>query len=218
MNDHGLTNQETPRLSDAAFKAAMVKVIPQLRAFARSLSGDRDLADDLVQETMLKAWAAKARFVAGTNFRAWSFTILRNHYFSLSRRHRFVGEWDDLVADRKLAADADQEDCVALRDVMRALLELPASQREALILIGAGGLSYEEAAEITGVELGTVKSRVSRARASLDQIISSGRLATKRSETIANQDVVVSIFAQLQDIRGFARQSPVRPVALAAAA
>ena len=94
-------------LSDAEFKRELAAVIPHLRAFGRSLSGNRDLADDLVQEPLLKAWAARERFQAGTNIRAWTFIILRNHYLSQMRRSRFRGDWDDLTADRILAAPAE---------------------------------------------------------------------------------------------------------------
>lgn len=140
--------QEHVSLSDPEFKKQLAMVIPHLRAFGRSLSGSRDLADDLVQETLLKAWAARKRFQAGTNMRAWTFIILRNLYLSQMRRARFKGEWDDLVADRLLAAPASQDRHVELSDMQRALLHLPQPQREALILVGAGGFAYEEAAEI----------------------------------------------------------------------
>jgi RNA polymerase sigma factor (sigma-70 family) len=149
-------------LSDPEFKTQLAQVIPHLRAFGRSLSGNRDLADDLVQETLLKAWAARKRFQAGTNMRAWTFIILRNLYLSQMRRARFKGEWDDLVADRILAAPASQDKHVELADMQRALLHLPQPQREALILVGAGGFAYEEAAEICKVAVGTIKSRVAR--------------------------------------------------------
>ena len=125
-------------LPDSEFKAELARVIPHLRAFGRSLSGSRDLADDLVQETLLKAWAARKRFQAGTNMRAWTFIILRNLYLSQMRRARFKGEWDDLVADRILAAPASQDRHVELGDMQRALMHLPQPQREALILVGAG--------------------------------------------------------------------------------
>lgn len=127
-------------LSDAEFKVQLAQVIPHLRAFGRSLSGSRDLADDLVQETLLKAWAARLRFQAGTNMRAWTFIILRNLYLSQMRRARFKGEWDDLVADRILAAPASQDRHVELGDMQRALMHLPQPQREALILVGQAAL------------------------------------------------------------------------------
>lgn len=169
-------DQSAEALGDDAFKQELAAVIPHLRAFGRSLSGSRDLADDLVQETLLKAWAARSRFQAGTNMRAWTFIILRNHFLSQKRRARFTGEWDDLVADRLLAAPAGQDKQLELADMQRALLQLPESQREALILVGAGGFAYEEAAEICGVAVGTVKSRVARGRAALEHILETGCL------------------------------------------
>ena len=167
-------------LSDPDFKVQLGQVIPHLRAFGRSLSGSRDLADDLVQETLLKAWAARKRFQAGTNMRAWTFIILRNLYLSQMRRARFKGEWDDLVADRLLAAPASQDRHVELTDMQRALLHLPQPQREALILVGAGGFAYEEAADICGVAVGTIKSRVARGRVALETILTEGRLPSRR--------------------------------------
>ena len=167
-------------LSDADFKRELAAVIPHLRAFGRALSGSRDLADDLVQETLMKAWAARERFQAGTNMRAWTFIILRNHFLSQMRRARFKGEWDDLVADRMLAAPAGQDKQIELADLQRALLQLPASQREALILVGAGGFAYEEAAEICGVAVGTIKSRVARGRAALEHLLEDGLLPPRQ--------------------------------------
>lgn len=170
-------------LPDAEFKAQLAQVIPHLRAFGRSVSGSRDLADDLVQETLMKAWAARSRFQAGTNMRAWTFIILRNLYLSQMRRSRFRGEWDDLVADRILAAPAGQDKQVELGDMQRALLHLPQPQREALILVGAGGFAYEEAAEICGVAVGTIKSRVARGRVALEALLSGGGLPSRRDHT-----------------------------------
>jgi RNA polymerase sigma-70 factor (ECF subfamily) len=163
-------------LSDAEFKEQLAQVIPHLRAFGRSLSGNRDTADDLVQETLLKAWAARERFQAGTNMRAWTFIILRNVYLSQMRRARFKGEWDELTADKLLAAPASQDRHVELGDMQRALMELPEPQREALILVGAGGFAYEEAAEICGCAVGTIKSRVARARSALETLMEEGKL------------------------------------------
>ncbi|QKS01225.1 sigma-70 family RNA polymerase sigma factor [Sphingomonas sp. CL5.1] len=166
-------------LPDPEFKAQLAQVIPHLRAFGRSLSGNRDLADDLVQETLLKAWAARKRFQAGTNMRAWTFIILRNLYLSQMRRARFKGEWDDLVADRLLAAPAGQDKHVELADMQRALMHLPQPQREALILVGAGGFAYEEAAEICGVAVGTIKSRVARGRVALEALMSGNEMTSR---------------------------------------
>jgi len=174
-------------LSDDDFKAQLALVIPHLRAFGRSLSGSRDLADDLVQETLMKAWAARKRFQAGTNMRAWTFIILRNLYLSQMRRARFRGEWDDLVADRLLAMPASQDRHVELGDMQRALMHLPQPQREALILVGAGGFAYEEAAEICHVAVGTIKSRVARGRVALETILNGGTLPSRR-ESLDNGD------------------------------
>jgi len=169
-------------LSDEQFKQELTAVIPHLRAFGRSLSGSRDVADDLVQETLMKAWAARSRFQAGTNMRAWTFIILRNHFLSQMRRARFKGEWDELVADRLLSAAAGQEKQIELGDLQRALMQLPQSQREALILVGAGGFAYEEAAEICGVAVGTIKSRVARGRSALEQIMDDGSMPSRRGQ------------------------------------
>jgi RNA polymerase sigma factor (sigma-70 family) len=188
-------------LSDPEFKAQLAQVIPHLRAFGRSLSGSRDLADDLVQETLLKAWAARKRFQAGTNMRAWTFIILRNLYLSQMRRSRFKGEWDDLVADRLLAAPASQDRHVELSDMQRALLHLPQPQREALILVGAGGFAYEEAADICQVAVGTIKSRVARGRVALENILSEGQLPSRRShETDPNKTALDTIMGQVDDL------------------
>lgn len=185
-------------LSDAEFKRELAAVIPHLRAFGRSLSGSRDLADDLVQETLLKAWAARERFQAGTNMRAWTFIILRNYYLSQMRRSRFRGEWDDLAADRLLAAPAGQEKHIELSDMQRALMQLPQPQREALILVGAGGFAYEEAAEICGVAVGTIKSRVARGRAALEQILDQGAIPSRREHEGSAQGVLEEIMEDVE--------------------
>ena len=169
-------------LSDKDFKDQLAQVIPHLRAFGRSLSGSRDLADDLVQETLLKAWAARDRFQAGTNMRAWTFIILRNLFLSQMRRSRFKGEWDDFTADRLLAMPAGQDRQIDLADLQRGLLQLPQAQREALILVGAGGFAYEEAASICDCAVGTIKSRVARGRAALEIILNEGLLPSRRSD------------------------------------
>lgn len=188
-----MKEEERETLPDSEFKRELAAVIPHLRAFGRSLSGNRDLADDLVQETLLKAWAARKRFQAGTNMRAWTFIILRNHYLSQMRRSRFRGEWDDLAADRLLAAPAGQDKHIELSDMQRALLQLPQPQREALILVGAGGFAYEEAAEICGVAVGTIKSRVARGRTALEQILDGGDLPSRREQPSSETGVLDEI-------------------------
>ena len=173
---------ERVALSDEDFRTQLAAVIPQLRAFGRSLSGNRDTGDDLVQETLLKAWAARDRYEAGTNLRAWTFIILRNLFLSQMRRNRFRGEWDDLVADKILSAPASQDKHVELGDLQRALQFLPETQREALILVGAGGFAYEEAAEICGVAVGTIKSRVARGRVALEAVMLGNDLPSRRTD------------------------------------
>lgn len=184
-------------LDDAAFKRELAAVIPHLRAFGRSLSGSRDLADDLVQETLLKAWAARARFQAGTNMRAWTFIILRNHFLSQMRRSRFRGEWDEMAADRLLAESAGQDKQIELADLQRGLMQLPNSQREALILVGAGGFAYEEAAEICGVAVGTIKSRVARGRVALERILEDGLLPARGEYDGGAEGALAAIMADV---------------------
>lgn len=160
----------------ADFKQELTDVVPHLRAFARGLCGRADMADDLVQEALLKAWAAQDRFEPGTSMRAWTFVILRNAYLTDMRRNRFRGDYDEGVAERVLTAPAGQEEPLHLSDMHRALLTLPPERREALLLVGAGGFSYEEAAEICGCAIGTIKSRVGRARAALNTMLSEGNI------------------------------------------
>jgi RNA polymerase sigma-70 factor (ECF subfamily) len=188
-------------LPDNEFKEQLALVIPHLRAFGRSLSGSRDLADDLVQETLLKAWAARQRFQAGTNMRAWTFIILRNLFLSQMRRARFKGEWDELTASKLLAAPASQDKHIELGDMQRALLHLPQPQREALILVGAGGFAYEEAAEICGCAVGTIKSRVARGRVALEALLAEGKLPSRRSHhTPDNQSALQTIMAEVEEL------------------
>jgi RNA polymerase sigma-70 factor, ECF subfamily len=188
-------------LPDDEFKDQLAQVIPHLRAFGRSLSGSRDLADDLVQETLLKAWAARKRFQAGTNMRAWTFIILRNLFLSQMRRARFKGEWDEITASKMLAAPASQDRHVELTDMQRALLHLPQPQREALILVGAGGFAYEEAAEICGCAVGTIKSRVARGRVALEALLTEGKLPSRREhENEGGRSALQSIMSEVDDL------------------
>lgn len=154
-----------------AFKSALLAELPSLRAFAISLSGSHDHADDLVQETVMKAWSAHASFTPGTSLRAWLFTIMRNTYFSQYRKaRREVQDTDGEAAARLVSAPA-QNGHLDLADFRLALEKLPDDQREALILVGASGFSCEEAAEICGCAVGTIKSRVNRARQKLMQMM-----------------------------------------------
>jgi len=159
---------------DAVFRKGLVALIPQLRAFARTLAGDPTAADDLAQDAMMKAWDARASFEIGTNMKAWTFMILRNQFYSEKRRSWRQIQLDQEAAERTLVAIDDPASPVALDELRLGLGMLPAEQREALILVGAGGFAYEEAAEICGCAVGTVKSRVSRARRALQLILERG--------------------------------------------
>ncbi len=159
---------------DRAFKTELVGLIPQLRAFARSLTGDPTAADDLAQDAMVKAWDARASFEMGTNMKAWTFMILRNQFYSEKRRSWRQSQLDQEAAERTLVAIDDPSAPVALDELRMGLAMLPAEQREALVLVGAGGFAYEEAALICGCAVGTVKSRVSRARRALLEILQRG--------------------------------------------
>jgi RNA polymerase sigma-70 factor (ECF subfamily) len=187
-------------LSDPQFKRALAQIAPHLRAFARSLCGCSDRADDLAQETMLRAWAARERYQAGTNFKAWTFTILRNQFYSEARRNRFVGEYDEAVVERVLCTPGSQQENVELCDLLRALTTLPDSHREALILATIGGLSYEEIADICGIALGTVKSRICRARAMLAHAIESGQLPDFRHNFVLSGEAVDAFFEELDRV------------------
>ena len=145
--------------------------MPNLRAFAISLCGNVHQADDLVQDTLLKAWSNADNFEAGTNLRAWLFTILRNTYYSIYRRRGREVQDSDGVYAKRIATAAPQESAVEMQEFRIALTKLSEEHREALILVGASGFSYEEAAEVCGVAVGTVKSRVNRARAKLAELL-----------------------------------------------
>ena len=161
---------------DAQFQSDLVALLPHMRAFARSLTGDRTQADDLAQEALLKAWRARASFQPGTNLKAWTFMILRNQFLSDKRRSWRSQPLDPEVAERTLIAADNPSAAMDVSDVRRAMMRLPDEQREALTLIGAAGLSYEEAAEICQTAVGTIKSRVSRARTALQILLAGGDL------------------------------------------
>ncbi len=152
-------------MSQTSFKDDLVAQIPGLRAFAVSLCGSVTLTDDLVQEALLRAWGNSDKFQRGTSLRAWLFTILRNVYYSQYRKRAREVQDSDGVFARGIAVAGDQESHLDLADFR------PAEQREVLTMVGASGLSYEEAAVICGVEIGTIKSRVSRARTKLSELM-----------------------------------------------
>lgn len=145
-----------------------------LRAFAISLCRNPATADDLVQEALIKAWTNIDKFEPGSNMRAWLFTILRNTYYSMRRKRRREVEDVDGLHAAGLSLKPDHDGHLALRDFGTAFAELTDEQREALVLVGAGGLTYEEAAETCGVAIGTIKSRVNRGRARLAELMEIG--------------------------------------------
>src|SRR5260370_32543929 len=149
---------EPRSIADATedFRKDLLGLIPFLRAFSRSLCGDRELADDLAQEALAKAWQSRDTFRAGSNLKAWLFTILRNQFYSDRRRAWRQAPWDDSAAERMPVARGEEIWAVHLSDTAPACLGLPAEQREALILVGAGGFSYEDAALIANSPVGTV--------------------------------------------------------------
>ncbi|THD80606.1 MAG: sigma-70 family RNA polymerase sigma factor [Phenylobacterium sp.] len=163
------------RLSADRFEDELLAAVPFMRAFGRTLTGDMEQAEDLAQETVLQAWRCREQFHPGTNLRAWLSTILRNRFYSGQRRRKWRAEYDQEIIERTLVAPDDPSANVELEDVRRALNMLPDFQREALILVGAGGMSYDEVAHIMGCPVGTVKSRVRRARDELQAILYDGR-------------------------------------------
>jgi RNA polymerase sigma-70 factor (ECF subfamily) len=157
---------------DESVRQDILGAVPGLRAFAISLCGNVDRADDLVQEALLRALANIHSFQPGTNMSAWLFTILRNHFRSEYRKRRREVEDSDGHYAESLTSHPEQHGQLELSEFRTALAKLPEEQREALILVGASGFSYEEAAEICGCAIGTVKSRVNRARTRLAELMS----------------------------------------------
>ncbi|WP_336288135.1 MULTISPECIES: RNA polymerase sigma factor [unclassified Bartonella] len=153
------------------FKQELLSVLPALRAFAISLSSKHDKAEDLVQDTIMKAWAKQDSFEMGTNLKAWLFTILRNEFYSQMRKKGREVQDSDGMFTQNVAIHPSQYGSLDLQDFKKALNALSADQREAIILIGASGFSYEDAAAICGCAIGTIKSRVSRARNRLQELL-----------------------------------------------
>ena len=178
------------------FRAQLLAVIPALRGFARGLCGNRELADDMAQDAMMSAWAAQSSFTSGTNFRAWIFMILRNQFYTTIRRNSRMVSWDPEVAERVLIAQAAQHDGLNLQDVQDALQKLPLEQREVLILIGANGLSYEEAAEVMGCAIGTIKSRLARGRKALSILINGTEQYNAELDGTATMPVSLRVTAE----------------------
>ncbi|HWA62306.1 MAG TPA: sigma-70 family RNA polymerase sigma factor [Caulobacteraceae bacterium] len=155
----------------ACDQAGLVRLIPHMRAFARSLCRDFTEAEDLTQEALASAWANRASYSEGTNLKAWVFTILRNQFYSGRRRSWRLSQLDGHLAENTLVATSNAMAPLELDDVRRAMDTLPDDQREALILVGVAGLSCGDAASVCDCAEGTIKSRVSRARARLTDVL-----------------------------------------------
>ncbi|MFQ1702085.1 RNA polymerase sigma factor [Loktanella agnita] len=152
-------------------KEELVTHLPALRAFALSLTRNRATADDMMQDTVLKAWSNMDKFTPGTNMRAWLFTILRNNFYTSRRKlNREVADIDNVFSE-KMSVKPDHDGRLQMRDFKTAFDRLPDEQREALILVGASGFSYEDAGVMCGVATGTMKSRVNRARGKLTELL-----------------------------------------------
>jgi RNA polymerase sigma-70 factor (ECF subfamily) len=190
---------------DEVERRELTALIPQLRAFARSLCHDRTYADDLAQDALASAWKSRSSYVAGTNLKAWVFKILRNRFYSDRRRAWRLSQLDPALAERTLVSVSNPTAALELDDVRRAMLELSDEQREALTLVGVAGLSYEMAAEVCDCAEGTVKSRVSRARQRLLGILARPRLRDQRR--IAG-DVMASMIAEADQLRLRRADSP----------
>jgi RNA polymerase sigma-70 factor (ECF subfamily) len=182
----GQTMYVHSRLTSATeeVRTGVVECIPHLRAFARSLTSNRDLADDLVHDAIVRALAAAQQYTPGTNFKAWIFTILRNLYYNEGRKRagRF-SSIDDLGQNEPMIG-ASQEANLEFCDFRRAFWHLNADQREVLMLVGASGLSYEEAAAVCGCAVGTIKSRASRARQDLKRLLGGSSLPSARNDVV----------------------------------
>lgn len=194
-------DEEVPVFDEEVFRQELTALIPHLRAFSRSLCGNATLADDVAQDALLKAWKARHKFRPGSNLKAWTFTILRNQFYSIKRRSWRATSLEPEVAEQTIVANTDAEQSVHLNELRRGLDMLKDDQREALILVGASGLSYEEAAEICDCAVGTIKSRVSRARKALETIMDSGRFDDEPDKVRA-LDAMSTILQEADTIAG----------------
>ena len=157
------------------FRQELVSHLPHLRAVARALTGHRDRADDLVNDTVLKALSAEAQFQPGTYLKAWLMTILRNHYINGLRRTRIEVETIGEIREGAMPSPPNQEHVVEVNEVANALQRMSIEHREILVLVSAAGLSYEEAAAVCGCAVGTIKSRLNRARGELKKVLAKSR-------------------------------------------
>ncbi len=172
-----------PVISRQDFSAGIERLLPALQGYARKLTRDPDAGEDLVQDTLTRAWAARAQFRVGTNLGAWLFRILRNGHLSNRRRAWRQQQLDPTADEDLLPVAADQETALLFADLHRALADLPSGHRDALLLVTQEGLTYDEAAVTLGIAGGTVRSRVSRARTAITAFLDGQRHAPEPSET-----------------------------------
>ena len=200
-------NPESSRSDDELrFQKDFIALIPHLRAFSRLMCRNREIAQDMAQEALAKAWRSRGRFEPGSNLKAWLFTILRNEFYSYGRRAGRELEWDEELGTNIRAPSHAQEHAMALSDLVRALGALPGHQREAVILVAAGGFSYDDASKICGIRSQTLKSRVSRGRASLLKLVDGEKQLPSRSPARATE-AVENVLAQLSTLSsGVARR------------
>ncbi len=179
------------------FTDELETVLPELRAYARMLCSNRDMADDVVQNACLKAWKARSSFDPKRgSFRAWTFTITRNEFLQLVRKQRPVDYYEPAAFEYRLVQECQLDNRSECSDAIKKLFSLGAEQRDVFILVIAAGYSYEEAAKICNCSIGTIKSRINRARSKLSEMISASE--TGHEET-SGQSIS---FHGLQDIFG----------------
>ena len=179
----------------AAFQRELTGLIPRMRAFARTMTGDATAGDDLAQEVLAKAWSARASYQPGTNLKAWLYMIMRNQFYSEKRRSWRSVPLDQEMAEQTLVATSSPAAVIELDELRRAMMCLPDEQREALILVGAGGCSYEDVAEMCACAVGTIKSRVSRARDRLALIFAEASIP---KDDVRPSAAMANILAQYQ--------------------
>ena len=180
--------------ANSDFRTELVALLPHLRAVARALTGHRDRADDLVNDTVLKALSAEAQFQPGTHLRAWLMTILRNHYINGLRRSRIEVTTVAEIPEGVLPSAPNQENVVEVAEIASALQLMSVEHREILVLVSAAGLSYEEAAAVCDCAVGTIKSRLNRARAELKRVLGHSQAMRQRAhaaETARNREPAV---------------------------
>lgn len=163
------------------WRIELSKALPVLRAYARSLTRNASDADDLVQDTVVRAWSHREQFQIGTNLHAWLMTILRNAFYTKCRRKRWEVEDIDGEYAGALTVEPNQEWNISLQELDRALQKLPDEQREVIALVIGAGMNYEQAAEICGCALGTIKSRLARARMQLTEMLEREPRRTSRA-------------------------------------